>query len=305
MLADKTWRLFLNGFLWTVVVVAMFAKWQRTLIYFPTKSNDLSSRVVEVNQAVSDIQIPTHDNLKLNGWLIFAGQKRTAEAPDIPALLKQGRPLVIVFSGNGGNRGHRQYLLHHLTAMGADVLIVDHRGYGDNPGSPSEELLARDARRVWDFATIDLKVPAGRIVIYGESLGGGIATRLAGDLCQQRIEPGGLIIQSSFNSLVAAGQHHYPWLPVKLVLVDRFESEQYIAHVTCPILHLHGQHDQVVPLKLGQKLFKAAPEKSSAGIPKQFVLLPRTNHNDVYGPDVTMVTDAVSKFLAGVSTRQK
>ena len=112
-------------------------------------------------------------------------------------------------------------------------------------------------------------------------------------------------MQSSFNSLVAAGQHHFPILPVSLLLIDRFESEKHVTRVTCPILHLHGQRDQVVPLPLGKKLFQAAPEKSAGGVAKQFVLLPNSNHNDVYGPDVKLVLGAVEKFLVGVNLRAK
>jgi fermentation-respiration switch protein FrsA (DUF1100 family) len=163
--------------------------------------------------------------------------------------------------------------------------------------------LTRDARAIWNYAVDDLKVPANRIVLYGESLGGGVATRLAANLCTDGIEPGGLIIQSSFNSLVAAGQYHFPLLPVNLLLIDRFESEKHIRHVTCPILHLHGELDTIVPLKLGKKLFSAAPERSSKGVAKQMVLLPHTNHNDVYGPDNKLAIAAVENFLAGVKSR--
>lgn len=301
--AEKSWRflVFLSRFV--LVALIMLAWFQRSLIYHPTKSGRLSAKDSELVQAVTDVQVVTHDKLPLNGWLAMAGARKSADEPDVPKLLSQERPLIIVFPGNGGHRVMRQSLLHALGALGADAMIFDHRGFGDNGGSPTETHLVRDAHTVWKFAIDDLKVPARRIVLYGESLGGGVATRLAGDLCAEGIEPGGLIIQASFSSLVDAGRHHFPMLPVSLLLIDRFESEKHIQRATCPYLHLHGAHDVVVPLKLGQKLFRAAPEKSLSGIPKQFVQLPNANHNDVYGPDVKLVASAVQSFLTGVKQR--
>lgn len=302
-MAEKGWRFFVFLFRFVLVALIMFAWFQRSLIYHPTKSDWLLSQESDLAQAVTDIEVVTHDKLTLHGWLALGSERKSAEKPDVPKLLSQGRPLVIVFPGNGGHRAMRQHLLHSLCHWGADAMIFDHRGFGDNDGSPTETHLIRDAHAVWNFATGELKVPAHRIVLYGESLGGGVATRLAADLCAEGVEPGGLIIQSSFSSLVDAGRYHFPALPVSLLLIDRFESEKQIRRVTCPYLHLHGARDVVVPLKLGKKLFTAAPEKSSAGITKQFVLLPNTNHNDVYGPDVNLVTAAVQKFLAGVKQR--
>jgi uncharacterized protein len=299
-MAEKTWRFLVYLLQFVLVSLIMLAWFQRSLIYHPTKSNRLDAAGSALPQAVVDVQVTTADHLVLNGWLALAGQRRSIVAPNVPALLAQGRPLVIVFPGNGGHRAMREYLLQILGSRGADVLIFDYRGYGDNAGKPTEAHLARDARTIWKFATEELKVPAHRIVLYGESLGGGVATRLAADLCAEKIEPAGLIIQSSFNSLVAAGQYHFRLLPVSLFLIDRFESEKQIPRVTCPYLHLHGERDVIVPVVLGKKLFAAAPEKSSSGIAKQLVLLPRTNHNDVYGPDANLAIGAVEKFLAGL-----
>ena len=182
-------------------------------------------------------------------------------------------------------------------------MIFDYRGYGDNPGKPSEANFLRDARVIWDYATKELNVPARRIVLYGESLGAGSAVRLAGDLSAEGIEPGGLVVQSSFNSLIDAGRHHFPILPVSLILIDRFDSERHITSVTCPILQLHGARDQIVPLQLGQKLFATAPDKSSSGIAKRQVILPNADHNDVYGPDRPLVVDELKRFLKEVSTK--
>ncbi len=302
-LVEKARRFLVLVLISVLVLLIMLAWFQRSLIYHPTKSDKLQAATSVLPQAVADVRVTSHDNLALHGWLALAGARRSPDAPDVASLLAQARPLVIVFPGNGGHRAMREDLLHALGSLGADAMIFDHRGYGDNHGTPIEAQLARDAKAIWKYATEELGVPPCRIVLYGESLGGGVATRLAGDLCAEGIEPGGLILQSSFNSLVAAGHYHFPILPVGLLLIDRFESDRHITRVKCPILHLHGECDVVVPLPLGQKLFQAAPEKSSAGVEKQLVLLPNTNHNDVYGPDVALVMDAVQKFLAGVKLR--
>jgi fermentation-respiration switch protein FrsA (DUF1100 family) len=299
---QKGWRFFVFLMRTLLVLLIMLAWFQRSLIYLPTKAKDLAASESGVTQPVVDLQITTQDDLVLNGWLALVAEPSKPQF-DLASLESRSNPLVIVFPGNGGHRAMRGYLLESLRDCGADVMIFDHRGYGDNEGSPTEAHLVRDARSIWNYATKDLKVPPGRIVIYGESLGGGVAVRLASDLCSDGIEPGGLVVQSSFNSLVSAGRYHFPILPVSLLLIDRFESQQHIQQVTCPYLHLHGRRDRVVPVELGQKLFEAAPEKSSGGVNKQLVLLPNTDHNDVYGPDRHLVMHAVTGFLADVKQR--
>ncbi|MEK6258967.1 MAG: alpha/beta hydrolase [Planctomycetota bacterium] len=296
------WRCFVSFLRIGLLLLIMLAWFQRSLIYHPAKSQSLKAGGAQLPQAVVDVTVKSHDGLTLNGWIALAGQKKSALPVDTKKLLSQGHPLVIVFSGNAGNRANRTHLLYTFGVLGADAMIFDYRGYGDNPGKPSEANFLRDARVIWNHATKELNVPARRIVLYGESLGAGTAVQLAGDLCREGIEPGGLVVQSSFNSLVDAGRHHFPILPVGLVLIDRFESERHIAGVKCPILQLHGSRDQIVPLRLGQKLFEAAPAKSSGGIARQQLILPNADHNDVYGVDRPLVVDALKKFLKTVST---
>ena len=295
------WRCFVSFLRIGLLLLIMLAWFQRSLIYHPTKSQSLKAADAHLQQAMVDVAVQSHDGLTLNGWIALSGQRKSSLPIDTKKLLSQGRPLVIVFCGNGGNRSHRTHLLDTFGVLGPDSMIFDYRGYGDNAGNPSEANIVRDARAIWDYAIKDLDVPARRIVLYGESLGGGVAVQLAGNLCREGIEPGGLIVQSSFNSLVDAGRHHFPVLPVSLILIDRFESDRHIANVTSPILQLHGSRDQIVPLRLGQKLFDAAPAKSSGELAKRQVILPNADHNDVYGVDRTLVVDAMKIFLKDVS----
>lgn len=298
-----TWRFFISSLRIVLLLLIMLAWFQRSLIYHPAKVKELPAAGSQLAHAVFDVTVKSHDGLTLHGWLMVAGQPKSALPVDPKTLLKKGRTLVIVFPGNAGHRAYRSHLLHTFGELGVDAMIFDYRGYGENPGKPSEANFAKDARTGWDFATKTLGVSPRQIVFYGESLGGGSAVRLASDLCRDHIEPGGLIVQSTFNSLVAAGGHHFPILPVNLLLIDRFESSRHITAVTCPILQLHGERDRIVPVSLGQKLFDAAPALSSRKIPQRQVLLPNSDHNDVYGPDLPLVVDALRAFLKQVATQ--
>ena len=214
--------------------------------------------------------------------------------------------MILYFPGNAGNRAKRFRQFEVLTSRKAHVLLVDYRGYGDNAGKPSEQDFARDARSIWNQLTTELGVPPHRVVIYGESLGGGVATRLASDLCREGIEPGGLIVQSTFSSLVAVAQAQFPLIPVSWLLVDRYPSDRRIVDVTCPILQIHGQQDTIVPLAIGQRLFDAAPATSAQGIPKQQLLMPETDHNNVYGGqrDHEILINGLSRFFAVVAEQR-
>ena len=125
-------------------------------------------------------------------------------------------------------------LFRSLVRSGAEVCCFDYRGYGENPGSPTEADLHRDARAAWNHLTRSLKIPERRIVLLGESLGGGVATHLAADLCTADEVPGGLVLRSTFNTLTSAASWHFPWLPVNWLLRDRFESQRCIDRVACP-----------------------------------------------------------------------
>lgn len=278
---------------------------QRSLIYHPSRSASLPAAQAISRTSVIDIRVKSHDGLTLNGWLLIAGNRTGKnESEALNLLEKEGNPVILYFPGNAGQRSRRLVPMEVLTSLNAHVVLVDYRGYGDNPGTPSEASFANDARSVWNYLTAELNVSPRRIVIYGESLGGGVATRLAGELCKSGIEPGGLIVQSTFNSLVAVAQKHFPVLPISLLLVDRYPSDRRINSVTCPILQIHGQQDQIVPLENGQRLFDAAPAASTSGIAKQQIVMPTTDHNDVYDSqrDSALLQEGLRDFLEQVQS---
>jgi len=283
----------------TLAVLLMIVLLQRYLIYFPKKEPVILPEDAGLPAGrVKAISTETADGHALNGWLVGAepGQ-RDATSKGTQQAGGETR-LLLYFSGNAANRLYRVEEATTLNELGADVAIFDYRGYGENTGSPSEEGLAADARAMWRHALEECDVSSCRqIILVGESLGGGVATRLAAELCEAGTPPGGLVLRSTFSSLVDAGAYHYPWLPVRLFLRDRFASLERIPSVTCPILVLHGRQDRIVPFELGQRLFEAAPQMSHNGLAKQFVEFPGADHNDVLWIARNAYREAVGTFL--------
>jgi hypothetical protein len=270
---------------------------QRFLIYVPTRAASIRPEDASFPQGrVHTVSVRTGDNLELNGWLVLAEGQSATTAAECDRELRSGRRLVLFFCGNGGNRRHRVPEYDVLAVLGANVLIMDYRGYGENPGSPSEEKLAADALAVWKYATEQRNVPPEKIILFGESLGGGVAVRLAEEVCRDT-PPGGMILRSTFSSLVDAGKHHYPWLPINWVLLDRFNSVERIPAVTCPLLLLHGSRDRIVPIEMGRRLFDAAPAQSASGVAKRFVEFEEANHNDVMHVAEVELRRAVAEFF--------
>lgn len=268
----------LGYYLLVVVGIGLF---QRKLIYLPRRADSIPPQAAGFSPGqIHDIEFKTHDGLELHGWHVVPRESACETPDDCDAQLKRARRVVLYCPGNGDNRSRRTAECRCLTDLGAHVVLFDYRGYGDNPGSPGEEDLARDARLAWEYVVYDRRVSPERIVIFGESLGGAVATRLAAGLCQAKTPPAGLILCGTFSSLTDTGSTHYPWLPVRLMLIDRFSSADRIGAVTCPVLQIHGDRDEIVPISLGRKLFAAVPEESAGSVPKRFVEIVGGGHND-------------------------
>lgn len=282
----------------------MLAELARKLTYFPDRADDLSAgRVGLPPELVHDISLTTDDGLTLRGWHFLADGNAAIDREGANRELSAGRPLALFFSGNGGHRGYRVPEAAILTRAGADVFLFDYRGYGDNPGHPSEESLASDAQAVWRYTTEERRVATPQIVLYGESLGCAVATRLAAELASTGNNPAGIVLRSPFSTLVDVARHHYPLLPVNLFLGDRYASVEWIRQVICPILILHGVNDTIVPCRLGRKLFDAAPVESAGGIPKRFIDLPNGDHNDLLETDADLLQESVTNFIRNVSQK--
>ena len=263
-----------------VVVMLGFAIFQRRLLYRPTVVDVICPEDARLPAGrVQQLEVTTHDGLKLDGWLLLGDGHAAEERRIAIEQPMAGRLLVLYFPGNAENRVAHAADCRDFTAMGDDVAIFDYRGFGDNPGSPNEEDIAADAQAIWRHLTEGQRVPAERIVLFGESLGGGVATRLASELCRSGTPPGGLIVASTFSSMTDTVAWHYPYFPVRMFLLDQYCSDQRIAMVSCPIVCLHGTEDEMAPIELAEKLFAAAPKSSASGVEKRFIALPGAGHN--------------------------
>jgi pimeloyl-ACP methyl ester carboxylesterase len=279
----------------------MLAFMQRALIYHPSRESPILPEDLGYPPGqVHTITVLTDDGLTLHGYHVLPNGVSAADRRECDLQLQTARCLVLYFPGNAGNRTYRGWEVGVLASLGANVFLFDYRGYGDNQGSPSEEHLAKDAQAVWNYATRDRKVAAERVVLYGESIGGGVAVRLAAERCLDGDTPGGLILRSTFSSLVDAAAHHYPWVPVRALLMDRYSSTARIPDVQCPILQLHGTEDRIVPFSLARRLNAACPATAGNGIANRLIALPAAGHNDVLEVAERELRAAIDELLSEI-----
>jgi fermentation-respiration switch protein FrsA (DUF1100 family) len=226
---------------------------QRRLIYFPF--GKVASPDTIGLAGASPVSFPTADGLTLAGWFVT----RTG-TPDFTA---------IVFNGNAGNRTFRAPLADALARENLAVLLFDYRGFGGNPGSPSEEGLKKDARAARDYVIGRTDVDRQRLVYFGESLGTAVAAELAVDY-----PPAALILRSPFTSITDLGRHHYTVLPVRWLLRDRYATIDRIARVNAPLLVIGGDADSIVPIAQTRRVYDAARD------PKTLQVISGADHND-------------------------
>lgn len=252
-----------------LVVAALWAL-QRRLVYFPDTAP--AGPAAHALPFAQDVTLHTRDGLDLDAWFV-------------PARPGADRGwAVLVLPGNGGSRAARAGLADLLSREGFTVLLVDYRGYGGNPGEPSEVGLAHDADAA--VALLEEKgFAADRTVYLGESLGTGVAASLA-----SRRAPAGLVLRSPFTALADVGAHHYPWLPVRLLLRDRFPVIDHVRDLEVPVVVVHGTADEIVPSSMSARVAAAAP------VLAEEIVLTGAAHNDAImfgGPVVRAVTAVV------------
>ncbi len=227
--------LFLGGG-YLLLCLVIFAL-QRRLVYFPGPPPTVTPSAVGLE--FDDLSIVTGDAETLHAWRVRAGG--VAEG------------VVIHCHGNAGSIEHRIETARAFADMGLDCILFDYRGYGRSTGAPFEEGTYTDAEAVHDWAIGEGGYAAEKILIFGESLGGGVAVELA-----RRREVAGLVLESSFTSIVDLGSKHYGWLPVNLLARDRYASIEKVGGLSNPILVLHGRGDEIIPFEHGEGLAKAA-----------------------------------------------
>lgn len=231
-----------------IVLAALFFM-QRSLLY---PASDRRSTVAEAGLGeFQDLVLQTTDNERLVGWW----------KPPQP-----GKAIVLYFHGNGGSLWNRRLRAQALTETGRGLLMVSYRGYSGSSGTPSEEGLRTDARAAYEW--LSRSYEASRIVVYGESLGTGVAVHLASE------KPvAGLVLDAPYTSTADVASLMYWYVPVRWLMLDQFRSLDIIRQVKAPILIMHGTADRVIPFVFGEQLFQAAPE------PKQFLRLDGEGHS--------------------------
>jgi fermentation-respiration switch protein FrsA (DUF1100 family) len=200
--------------------------------------------------------------------------------------------VVLIFHGNAGNISHRIDYLTMFNRLGYATLIIDYRGYGKSSGAPGEEGTYRDGEAAWRYLMETRKFTPQDIVLFGESLGGGIATWLA-----LQHPPRALVLASTFTSVPDLGAQVYPWLPVRLLARIDYPNLERIRQITVPVLIAHSRNDDIIPFSHGQALFEAAHE------PKQLLEL-RGGHNDGFIFMREEWVRAVGAFLEQAANRK-
>ncbi len=226
---------------------------QRRLMYFPdaTRVSPASLGLVNVEERI----LMTLDGESIIAWSTKA---------------RPGQPTILYFPGNGGNLALRAERLSYYQSQGLGMFIMSYRGYSGSSGSPTEAANVADAALAYDTLVRDGLRPRD-IVVYGESLGSGVAVQLA---AQKPV--GGVILDAPYTSTVDVGKRRYPFLPVDALMQDRYDTMRNIGQVKAPLLIVHGDRDTVVPFDLGRKVFEAANQ------PKTFVPFPGAGHDDHY-----------------------
>ena len=248
-------------------VAGVMYLFQRSMMYHPNAY--LPSPAEAGVPELDEVRLRTEDGLELLAWYKPATSAGAVE--------------IIYFHGNAGNIAHRAQKTRGLTEAGHGLLLVSYRGFGGNPGKPTEAGFFADARAAHAFLAAR-GVAGARIAVIGESLGSGVAVYLA-----STAKVGALMLEAPFTSTGDVGQRAYPIFPVKLLIKDRYDSLSRIGKVTVPVQIVHGEDDRVVPVELGKELFQAANQ------PKQGVFLAGANHHDL---EIHGVTELQLEFLA-------
>jgi len=227
-------------------LIAVMYVGQRSLMYQPGRhvATPAESGVAEMQAIV----LKTADGFSLTSWY----------APAHP-----GKPTIVYVHGNAGTISDRGYKLRPLLDQGYGAALVGYRGYGGNPGSPTEAGLYTDAETMIDHLRAG-GVPAADIILFGESLGTGVAVEIAARAAIAASPVKAVILEAPFTSMGDAAQTHYPFIPAKFLVKDRYESIAKISAIKASLYLYHGDRDRVVSQTLGRRLFDAAVEPKTA-----------------------------------------
>ncbi len=254
-------------FIYFLILVFLYF-YQRNLLYHPNENNYSEDKI---SVDIENVRIKTSDNIELLGWYHEKNLK------DFKTL--------IFFHGNAGSLENRIHKLNHFRDMNINFLIIAWRGFSGNNGNPSEQGLYEDGKSAIDWL-IKKGVSEKNLILYGESLGTGVATHLA-----QNKNFAGVILETPFTSMIDAAKKFYPYIPVKLLLKDKFENYKKIKNINLPILIMHGEVDQLVPFSMGKKIYEIANE------PKYSYFTKYDNHMMEYDENLVLALKSFIKSL--------
>ena len=218
-----------------LVLLIFIYFYQRNLLYHPSENNYQNDKI---QFSYEEIFIKVDDKITLKSWLINKD-------------FKEFKTLVL-FHGNAGDLSNRIYKLNELNKLDINILLISWRGFSGNKGSPTEKNLYEDAEAAIKWLN-EKKVENNQIILYGESLGSGVAVEIG-----KKNNFNGIILESPFTSVENSAKIYYPYLPVKFILKDRYDSINKIDKIRTPILIMHGKKDDIIPFSMGKELFEKA-----------------------------------------------
>lgn len=227
---------------------------QRDLMYFPDTTALLPPTKYGLDQA-EIVTLSTKDDVSLASWYISPRD--------------EGMPVILYFHGNAGSLAGRINKIRSFAAQGMGLLAVEYRGFGGNAGRISEQGLYEDARAALKYVVGERKISGKRLILYGESLGTGVAIQLASEY-----KVGLVVLEAPYISTLKRAQELYPWLPVSMLMLDKFKSIQKISRLASPVLIFHNTGDNVIPIKDGRVIYAAANP------PKRAIWFKHNGHTD-------------------------
>lgn len=259
--------------IYALLCLAIFA-FQPRLVYFPVKA--LAATPAAIGLAYEDVLLKGANGTGVHGWYLPG---------------RADARILLFLHGNAGNISHRLDSLRLFNELGLNVLIIDYSGFGQSGGTPGERQTYEDARLAWQYLTDTRGVAAERIVIFGRSLGGGVATWLA-----TQATPGGLILESSFTSVPALARKYYPMFPMRWLARIRYDNASRLPAVSCPVLIVHSRDDELIPFAHGRALFDLARD------PKRFLEM-RGDHNAAFMQSGQHYRDGLARFISQLGAR--
>ena len=250
------------------VILIFLYFYQRNLMYHPNENNYFDDKL---SVYIEKVKINTDDDIELLGWYHEKDLKKNKT--------------ILFFHGNAGSLENRIHKLNHFREMDVNFLIIAWRGFSGNKGKPSENGLYEDGKSAINWL-LDKGVDEENIIIYGESLGTGVATHLA-----QNKNFAGIILETPFTSMIDAAKNFYPYIPVGLLLKDKFDNKSKIKNIYSPVLIMHGEADQIVPFFMGKKMYEIANE------PKYSYFTKHDNHMMEFDENLLKALNSFFKSL--------